>query len=209
MMDLKSGSFCRSAVRLTAWCLSGLICLMLVVRTSLVLACPFCSATAPTIGSDLAESTAAVVARYQSSFLDEDGIRVDRLSIREVLHGDPALKASTIEVTSYEELSEDLPLLLFGYGEEPIYWEKPQSVSNEAIAYVRGLIDLPAEGSRRLQYFLKFLQHSAEAIAADAYNEFAESSMEEIAELSDQIDRNWVIAQLQDVSVAPHRRRLC
>ncbi|MEM0926229.1 MAG: hypothetical protein AAGJ83_09365 [Planctomycetota bacterium] len=208
-MILRNGSARRSSIRLAAWCLSGFIGVALIVRTSLLLACPFCSATAPTIGSDLAESTAAVVAQSQSSFLDADGIRIYRLSIREVLHGDPALKGKTIEVTPYESLEEDSPLLLFGYGEDPIYWEKPQSISDEAIKYVRGLIDLPAEGAQRLEYFLPFLQHSDDAIAADAYNEFAESSMQEIAALSDQIDRAWVVAQLQDASVSPHRRRLC
>ena len=43
----------------------------------------------------------------------------------------------------------------------------------------------------------------------DAYNEFAEATLAEIATLKGKLDREWVVAQLRDATLPVHRRRLC
>ncbi|MCG8651392.1 MAG: hypothetical protein MI861_16245 [Pirellulales bacterium] len=131
------------------------------------------------------------------------------MRITDVVKGDPTLKNSVVEVASLRALSGDSVFWLVGYGETSLQWASPKSISTEGVSYLRGLSGLPERGPQRLAHFLRFLQHPDELVAADAYNEFAEASLEDIAGLRDKLDRQWVIAQLRDVSLPRHRRRLC
>ena len=47
-----------------------------------------------------------------------------------------------------------------------------------------------SEGQSDWSIFCRFLQQDDELVSADAYNEFAEASMEGIAALGDKLDRN-------------------
>ncbi|MDG2221986.1 MAG: hypothetical protein P8L85_11430 [Rubripirellula sp.] len=141
--------------------------------------------------------------------VEPDGIRVYRMRITDVLKGDPTLKDSSVEVTSSRELSSDEVFWLVGFGDDRLQWFPPTVISTESISYLRGLSGLPESGPKRLEYFLRFLQHTEDFIAADAYNEFAEASLKDIKGLGDKLARGWVIAQLRDTSVPLHRRRLC
>ncbi|QEF96409.1 hypothetical protein Mal15_04370 [Stieleria maiorica] len=132
-----------------------------------------------------------------------------RMRVIEVFKGRPKLADSVIEVASIKELPRDATFWIVGYGEAPTEWDSPEQVSTKALSYLRGLSRLPERGPRRLGYFLRFLQHGDELVAADAYNEFAEATLEDIAAVADQLDREWVISQLRDASVPVHRRRLC
>ena len=140
---------------------------------------------------------------------ETDGFRICRMRITEVIKGDPTLKNSVVEVASIRELSGDTVYWLVAYDEECLQWTPPTDISTEAVAYLRGLSALPEGGPGRLEYFLGYLQHADDFVAADAYNEFAEASLKDIAGLKDKLDRQWVIDQLSDVSVPLHRRRLC
>ena len=172
-------------------------------------ACPFCSALRNTLSDDLQESTAAVIARYESSSVGTDGAHVNRLRITDLVKGAPSLKNSVVEVESLAPLSKDGFFWLVGYGETQVQWTPPTDISKDAISYLSGLSGLPESGPIRLAYFLDFLQHSDEFVAADAYNEFADASLSDIASLKSKLNRQWVISQLRDVSVPRHRRRLC
>jgi hypothetical protein len=161
------------------------------------------------MSDDLGASSAAVLACCESVSAETDGFRVYRMRITEVVKGDPKLANSVIEVVSMEEFPRNGTVWLVGYGESPTEWASPTQISTTAVSYLRGLSCLPERGSQRLEYFLGFLRHADEVVAADAYNEFAEATLEDIAALSDKLDRKWVIDQLRDVSVPVHRRRLC
>jgi hypothetical protein len=131
------------------------------------------------------------------------------MSVTEVIKGDRELVESVIEVASIDELPSGEMFWHVGYGEEPIEWVFPKPMSRKASEYIRGLGDLPDRGPERLEYFLQHLRHADDAVAADAYNEFADATLEDIAALSSRLDRDWVISQLRDASVPVHRRRLC
>ncbi|MGB0596100.1 MAG: hypothetical protein ACPGLY_05390 [Rubripirellula sp.] len=172
-------------------------------------ACPFCDSLPRTLSDDLEESSAAVVAHPEAVSTEPDGIRVYRMRITDVLKGAPALKNSVVNVTSAREISSAKNFWLVGYGDDRLQWFPPTAITSEGIAYLRGLSGLPESGPQRLEYFLRFLQHTEDFIAADAYNEFAESSLKDIKGLGDKLSRDWVIAQLRDTAVPLHRRRLC
>ncbi len=184
------------------------------VWTTRAIACPFCSALAPTISDDLETSSAAVLTTCASVSKDKDGFHVYRMRVVEIIKGGPELAKTIIEVASIDELlngelAEGDLFWHVGFGEDSIQWVFPKPMSCEATAYLRGLSDLPDRGPGRLEYFLRHLRHADDIVATDAYNEFAEATLDDIGALSDRLDREWVISQLRDASVPVHRRRLC
>ncbi|MDM4016929.1 hypothetical protein [Roseiconus lacunae] len=187
---------------------SVMLCLFLASAT-IALSCPFCSALAPTMSDDLRAATAAVITRCESVDADELGFRVGQLRVTVVMKGDPKLKKTLIEKVLLADAARDEQFWLVGYGESPVEWTAPMRLSAEAVAYLSDLKTVPESGVKRLEYFLPFLAHQDETIAADAYNEFALASLEDIAELKDKLDRQWSIEQLTDATVPVYRRRLC
>ncbi|MEM9586243.1 MAG: hypothetical protein AAGA03_03100 [Planctomycetota bacterium] len=171
------------------------------------------------MSDDLSESSAAVFASCESIPQETAGQQVFRMRITEVVKGDPKLLDTVIEVPVVESRTTEVPgggkpsflggYWIVGYGESRLQWASAKGLTHQAVSYLRGLRDLPDRGPQRLEYFLTHLQHSDEFVAADAYNEFADASLEQIAGLSDKLDRRWVIAQIRDASVPVHRRRLC
>ncbi|MEM9367163.1 MAG: hypothetical protein AAGD07_14315 [Planctomycetota bacterium] len=174
-----------------------------------VAACPFCSALAPTISDDLESASASVLTTCESVREDKDGFYVYQMRVAQVIKGRPELGKSVIEVVSIEQLPSSELFWHIGYGEDSIEWVVPKPMSLEATAYLHGLLGLPDPGPERLGYFLRYLRHADDVVATDAYNEFADATLEEVAALSDQLDRAWVIRQLRSATVPVHRRRLC
>lgn len=189
--------------------LCSLLATIVACWATIATACPFCDSLPHTLSDDLGESSAAVIAHPEAVSSEADGIRVYRMRITDVLKGQPALKNSVVDVTSARELSSAENFWLAGYGDDHPQWFPPTAITSEGISYLRGLSGLPESGPQRLEYFLGFLQHTEDFIAADAYNEFAEASLKDIKGLGDKLSRDWVIAQLRDTAVPLHRRRLC
>ena len=172
-------------------------------------ACPFCSALPHTLSDDLEECVAAVVARCESVSVASNGVHACRLRISDVIKGRPQVSDSVIEVESAQRLEQGRAFWLVRFSEDDSSWTPPVSLSADAISYLRHLGKLPDTGSERLRYFLTFIKHPDEFIAVDAYNEFAEASIDDISKLKGDLDRNWIISQINDASVPIHRRRLC
>ncbi|WP_148080131.1 hypothetical protein [Roseimaritima ulvae] len=161
------------------------------------------------MSDDMEDATAAVMARCESVSAEEDGFSFCRMQVTDVVKGDPRLANSVLEVSVLGDVSPGGVFWLVGYGETSLQWASPEEVSAQAVSYFRGLTRLPDAGPRRLEYFLKFLRHGDPFVATDAYNEFAEASLADIAELRDQLDRQWIVDQILDPTIPVHRRRLC
>ncbi len=191
----------------------GLVGLILVTViagcASLAQGCPFCSALAPTLSDDLKDSSVAVMARHESVSVDKDGLRLCRLRVMHVFKGNTKLANTVIEIPEVDVLSDDGVFWLVGYGKGTIMWGKPKATSSKAVAYLRGLTTQSQDQQPPLEYFLPYLQHPDELIAADAYNEFADANFDDICQLKEKLDRNWIIEVVRDPSVPVHRRRLC
>lgn len=196
------------------------------------LACPFCTSVPRTLSDDLEDAVVALLAKSQGFVRADDGTNHLRLSVLTVIKGGGALTQKTLsipepsvtaELPQVDPNSSDNPdqgavandvrngdiVWLLGFGDEQIQWDQPLVVTAAGQAYLSGLKRLPEAGVKRLEYFLPYLKHSEELIARDAYNEFAEATLEAIAGLENQIDRPWVIASLRDPDVPIHHRRLC
>ncbi len=172
-------------------------------------ACPFCSALAPTLSDDIEEGAVAVIACFVSGNEAFDGSGIYPMRITTVVKGDSELRDSLIEVNAKNPPAKGELFWLVGYGQEHPQWSPAKSISRTAVPYLLSLRDLKGCGADRLEYFLGFLKHSDPFIVADAYNEFADASLTEIAALSGKLDRSWVIATLLNPTVNRHRRRLC
>ena len=186
-----------------------LIASIVLYWASLVSACPFCTALPNTVSDDLQEATTAVVAKCESVSLAADGIVRCKLRITEVIKGDPLLKDSMVEASANHKLPVGAPVWLVSFEEQSSSWAPPVNISSASVSYLKGLRTISENGPERLRFFLPFLQNTDEFVAADAYNEFAEATLEDIEGLKDQLDRQWVIDQLRDLSVPLHQRRLC
>ena len=172
-------------------------------------ACPFCSALAPTLSDDLDEAAVAVIACFASDKEALDGSGIYPMRITAVIKGDSDLEGSLIEVTAKAPPAKGELFWLVGYGQDSPQWSPPKSISKTTVPYLLSLRDLKGSGADRLEHFLGFLKHSDPFIVADAYNEFADASLTDIAALSSELDRSWVITTLLDPTVTRHRRRLC
>ncbi len=211
------GSVARTWHRWKAWfagpCLLAKLPLLIVAclasLDTVADACPFCSALAPTLSDDIEEGAVAVIACFVSENEALDGPGTYPMRITAVLKGDSDLKDSLIEVTAKNPPAKGELFWLVGYGQERRQWSPAKSISKTAVPYLLSLRDLKGSGAERLEHFLSFLQHSDPLVVSDAYNEFADASLTEIAALSGKLDRSWVIATLLDPAVTRHRRRLC
>ncbi|MEO1527448.1 MAG: hypothetical protein AAFX06_18625 [Planctomycetota bacterium] len=191
--------------RSTVFCV--LIAAAVAFRMGVASACPFCSALQPTLSDDLEQCTAAVLARCES-VTERDGFHLLKLRLESVVRGDGDHRGKVLFVESTQPVANGGLVLLFGFG-DPLQWDPPREITREAVDYIGQLQTLPASGPQRLAYFLQQLRHRDPVVSQDAYNEFAEATMEDITGLQKYLDREWVLDQLRDASTPVHRRRLC
>ncbi|QDT61261.1 hypothetical protein SV7mr_37950 [Stieleria bergensis] len=208
-----------------------LLQLLLIAWSTVAIACPFCTSVPRTLSDDFDDAAVALLAKSQGLHQAADGSSHLQLSVLAVVKGGESftqkvlrLPAASVSATSPQDESDPADadqlsdagevrngdiVWLLGFGDQQIQWDQPLVISAAGQAYLTGLKRLPEAGVKRLEYFLPYLKHSEELIARDAYNEFADASLESIAGLSDQMDRQWVIASLRNPDVPLHHRRLC
>lgn len=179
-------------------------------------ACPFCSAEQSTLTEELDASDAAVIARLVRAAapieaangpLDPDagkaGFKVDH-----VLFGD-GLQAGQTEIDAiyFGEPNQDASYLIRGSG-EPYEWAIPLKLTDTAVEYIKRLQTLPEAGVERMAFFQDYLQHEDTMLAQDAYDEFARAPYPVVKGLKDQMNRQQLLAWIEDPAVSPSRRRL-
>ena len=170
----------------------------LISQADLVQACPFCPTAQQTYSEVYEQSSIAVVAVWVSAQRpDEKRIGKTTYRITQVLQ----------DVTGKFKADSELVLDRFRSGKpgdrflilatrgETVEWGSPLEATPELIEYIVG-VPRGKPGAQRLPYFMKFLEHSQESIADDAFAEFANAPFKEIATLTDQFPREklhkWV-----------------
>jgi hypothetical protein len=181
--------------------------------------CPLCDALATTISDDLRDARTVVLARVVDVERDapKTGPHYARFEIVRVLKnsGIHASSLDTIEspdrsqwVYTNDVLPREQLCLLLSYTSEDLQWTLPLPLSTQSARYVSGLIEMPEDGNRRLEYFLPYLQSTETMIADDAYNEFARRPMSDIGRIRNRLDRAAYIAMLRDPETKPRLRSL-
>lgn len=185
-------------------------------------ACPFCSAESSTLTEELAACDTAVIARLVEKGAappaePQEGLPYGRVDpetgaatfvVDDVLRG-PALveQGQRIEALYFGSAAEDSRYLIRGVGDPPD-WAIPLPLSPTAVAYVKKLDTLPESGADRVAFFQDYLQHEDPLLAQDAYDEFARAPYDDVKDLKDRMDREQLLAWIEDPEVSPSRRRL-
>lgn len=187
---------------------------VLVVTATPAAACPFCSAVSLTFSEEIAKSDVVVLARLAPNRVasDDDAVRegMRDFEIVAVVKGEDRLKGvKSLQTVYFGEDDSSGTYLVMGIEPPLISWGAPILLSEAGVEYVKELPKLDGKPvEERLAYFLDFLETGDEMLTRDAYDEFAKTPFAEVRKLKDQLDREQLIAWVQDNEIPASRRRL-
>ena len=200
-----------------------LVVLSVALVPAVTQACPFCSAVSLTFAQEIAQSEVAVIARLVEpppaaalSPIAEGPLPKGKFAVVEVLKGGELVDAgghTGVDATPIETiLLEEKPVgslyLLMAIEPPKLVWSSPVPVSERAVEYIRKLADLPEKGADRLAFFQQYLEDEDDALARDAYDEFAVAPYEDVKGLENRMDATQLLAWITDPKVQTNRRRL-
>ena len=186
-------------------------------------ACPFCSAVSLTFSQEIAQSQAAVIARLvepppAASLAPraEGPLPKGKFRVVEVLKGSDLVAdagllgadAAPIETIMLEEKPVGTLFLLMGVEPPKLVWSSPIRVSDRAVAYIKKLAGLPEKGPERLAFFERHLEDEDDALARDAYDEFAIAPYADVRGLKDRMNPAKLLGWIENPKVQANRRRL-
>lgn len=198
-------------------------CLLMLGAPAVARACPFCSAVSLTFAQEIAQSQAAVIARLVEpppaaalAPRAEGPLPKGKFEVVEVLKGGDLVAsaghrgadAQPIETILLEEKPVGSLYLLMGVEPPHLVWSSPVPVSERAVAYIKKLDGLPEKGSDRLAFFQGHLEDQDEALARDAYDEFAVAPYADVKGLQDRMDPTQLLEWIRNPKVQTNRRRL-
>jgi hypothetical protein len=195
----------------------GLLVLVTAVLASAkpVLACPFCSAMSETLSETMANQDVVVIARMgkvpAEGLAPGQAVAKVAFDVKEVLKGQEFMQGTRqFEAVFFGDPTQqsDKSFLLLGMDPPKLAWSAAQPLSKNAVSYIRQLPELPNEGTERLAFFHRYLEHPDELLASDAYEEFARTSYDVVIDLKEQMDRPQLIEWIKDPRVPVNRRRL-
>ncbi|WP_417392914.1 hypothetical protein [Gimesia sp.] len=180
----------------------ALICgLIVFAQTPALTACPFCSAPSLTLTEQLSQSDVAVLAQWteaEKGTLEKAGKTV--FEVKEIVRQSDKekLKAGDqITINRHRPGKKGNLFLLLGTKGAEVDWGDPIEVTETSFHYISQAPAPEVKTSKRLTYFLKFLEYPDQMISNDAYAEFANAPYEDITPLSKEMPREkirkWLI----------------
>ena len=201
--------------------LAGLVAMVGLAAPAL--ACPFCSAVSLTFSQEIAQSQAAVIARLvepppAASLAPraEGPLPKGKFQVVEALKGSDLVAdagllgadAAPIETIMLEEKPVGTLFLLMGVEPPKLVWSSPIRLSDRAVAYIKKLGDIPEKGPERLAFFERHLEDEDDALARDAYDEFAIAPYADVRGLKDRMNPAKLLGWIENPKVQANRRRL-
>lgn len=176
------------------------IVVLLCLSTSVVIACPFCSAPSLTLTQQIDQSDVVVLSSWQSSKRGTADVAGEtELVVTDIVknEGKPLQTGNLIKLARFRSGKEGQLMVLMGtQGEEEVEWDSPIEVNELSYNYMAQAPHVEAPDTERLAYFLKFLEFPDELVASDAYAEFAGAPYDEIVKLKKLMPRKklqeWV-----------------
>lgn len=170
------------------------------LASQVALACPFCSAPSLTLTEQLTQADAAVLVKWvDGKQPTEKSAGSTTYSIVELSRGPKEMlkQDDKLTVPRYQAGKKGDLFLLFGTKDKEIDWSSPLEVSEVTYQYIVQAPSPESPTSKRLEYFLKFLEFSDQLVSNDAYGEFANAPYEDIVKVKDKMDRvkiaKWVV----------------
>jgi hypothetical protein len=195
---------------LRSW-LAGAALLLGVV--SVAFACPFCSAPSLTMSEQLSQADASLLVKWTGGkpAAGNDGGSTD-FEIVELVRQQPGgnlKRGGTISLARYRAAKPGTLFLLLGTkGGAAIDWGSPLEVTAESFAYMKNAPTPEVPAGKRLKYFLQFLENKDQAVATDAYGEFANAAYSDITPLAPEFPREKLRQWVVDPNVSPSRMGL-
>lgn len=171
-------------------------------------ACPFCAAPSLTLSEQLTQADAAVLVKWvDGKAPTEKSAGSTTYSIVEVSRGpkDQLKKDDMLTVPRYRAGKKDDLFLLFGTKDKEIDWSSPLEVTEVTYNYIVQAPSPEAPTTKRLEYFLKFLEYPDQLVSNDAYGEFANAPYEDIVKIKDKMDRAKIAKWVANKETSPTR----
>lgn len=170
--------------------------------------CPFCSAASQTLRQEIKSMDAVGIGRLETDGRpDVDGIAM--FKIEKVLSGEKLISVNqAIEASYFGPGKATKKFLLLGVDPNKLLWSSPLPLSADAEKYVEEIQKLPESQVERLEFFQKYFEHTDSLLARDSYDEFALAPYADVVLLKDKMDREKLLAWVQDTSKSPDRKRL-
>lgn len=165
--------------------------------------CPGCDAPSTTLTEQVELSAHLLLGKYKTG--SKPTAETAGTSTFEIIsvaksRGDLFEAGQSIELPQYIAGKSDGLYILMGPDDKLIDWHIPAEASEDSWQYVSNLppsTTNPQEQTKRLAYFLKYLEHPEVTVANDAYAEFAIAPYDVITPLKDQLPREklreWVV----------------
>jgi hypothetical protein len=198
----------------------AIACVVAALPVPVVRACPFCNAAMQTLSQELESANVALIAVLEKPMpmggLDDPATAETAAAtfrVVQVLRGGELLKgAKTIDVVYFGEEAPDKEFFITGLagvtGPETLDWTNPIPLSLLAADYIRKLPSVPVDGADRLAFFQEYLQSDDPLLMQDSYDEFARSPYAALMALEPRMDREKLVAWINDSRVGPASRRL-
>ena len=172
--------------------------------------CPFCSAPSLTLSEQLTQADAAVLALWVDGKMPtEKSAGTTTYSIVEVSRGPKDLKKDDkITVPRYRAGKKGDLFMLFGTKDKEIDWSSPLEVTETTYQYIVQAPSPESPTTKRLEYFLKFLEYSDQLVSNDAYGEFANAPYEDIVKVKGKMDREKIRKWIANSETSPTRMGL-
>lgn len=173
--------------------------------------CPFCSAPSLTLTEQLTAAQSAVLVQWaggKQANREEGFTGTTDYEIVQVVHDESKSlkKGEKISLDRYRAgKTGDLFLLLGTSVEDRTEWNSPLEVTEASFNYIVQAPSNETPATKRLAYFMKFLEYPDPLVANDAYAEFSNAPYDDIVPLSDQMPREKLREWVKHPDVAPTR----
>lgn len=174
--------------------------------------CPFCEAVNLTFSEQIKINDLVVIATLtdaQEIPGDEEQPPKRQFEVRRIFKGENFIQPGT---RFWANFKGDQPVghsfLCWGIGPPLVNWAEPIASHPRIETYLEDIQRLPTNNAERLVFFQKYLQDDLDVLAADAYDEFAVATYEDLHAMKDQMDRERLLKFVQDPEVEERHRRL-
>ena len=184
---------------INAWKLSAAVTavafLMTTAGASAARCCPFCSAPSLTLAEQMAQADAAVLVQWVGGKKATDKTAGETVyQIKQIVrnHKNELKVDGKVTLPRYRESKVGDLFLLVGSKGTTIEWASPLEVTETSFNYVAQAPSPEAPTTKRLEYYVKFLEYPDQMISNDAYGEFANAPYADITQLADSLPREKI-----------------
>lgn len=174
--------------------------LLMTLSASTARCCPFCSAPSLTMAEQLAQADAAVLVQWVGGTRATDTSAGETVyEIRQIVRNIKSELKEEDRVTLYRYRESEVGdlFLLVGSKATTIEWGSPIEVTETSFNYIAQAPSPEMPASKRLEYYIKFLEYPDQMIANDAFGEFANTPYDDITQMADKLPREkirgWII----------------